>query len=126
MKRTIRLFLLFAGATFLLAASIHDGLLVAGYAHREAAIAETVIATVLLAGLALSLVLPAWTRPIGLFVLAFALLGTLVGVFTVAIGIGPRTVPDIVYHIAILVAQAWGLVVAARSSSSGNEAARAA
>lgn len=30
--------------------------------------------------------------------LGFALLGTFVGVFTIAIGIGPRTVPDIVFH----------------------------
>lgn len=126
MKRTIRLFLLFTGATFLLAASIHSGALIAGYAHREAAIAEAVIATVLLAGLALSLILPAWTRLIGLFALAFALLGTLVGMFTIAIGIGPRTVPDIAYHVAILVTLAWGLIVAARAPASGNEAARVA
>ncbi len=114
MKRTIRLFLLFTGATFALAASIHYGTLIDGYAHREAAIAETVIASVLLAGLALSLVLPSWTRPIGLFALAFAAAGTLVGMFTIAIGIGPRTVPDIIYHVAILIALGWGLLVAAR------------
>lgn len=115
MKWTIRLFLLFTGATFLLAASIHSGALISGYAHREAAIAETVIATVLMAGLALSLILPAWTRVIGFLAQAFALLGTLVGMFTIAIGIGPRTAPDIIYHVAILIALAWGLVVAARA-----------
>jgi len=114
MKRTIRLFLLFTGATFALAASIHYGALIDGYAHREAAIAETVIASVLLAGLALSLILPSWTRPIGLFALAFAAAGTLVGMFTIAIGIEPRTVPDIIYHVAILIALGWGLLVAAR------------
>jgi hypothetical protein len=38
-------------------------------------------------------------------------LGTLVGAFTIAFGVEPRTVPDLVYHAAIL-ALVWGLVVA--------------
>ena len=44
-----------------------------------------------------------------------ALLGTLVGVFTIIIGIGPRTKPDIAYHVAIVAVLIWGLVAAARS-----------
>jgi hypothetical protein len=58
-------------------------------------------------------------RPIGLAAQAFALLGTLVGVFTIAIGVGPRTVADIAYHLAIVVALVWGLVVAARAPADG-------
>jgi hypothetical protein len=42
---------------------------------------------------------------------AFALLGTLIGVFTIAVGVGPRTTPDIAYHIAIVVVLIWGLVI---------------
>jgi len=42
------------------------------------------------------------------------LLGTLVGIFTIAIGVGPRTVPDIVYHVTIVIVLVSGLVVAAR------------
>jgi hypothetical protein len=61
-----------------------------GYEHRQARIAESVIAAVLLAGLAWSWLRPAWTRRTGLAVQGFALLGTLVGAFTIAIGIGAQ------------------------------------
>ncbi len=115
MRQTIRRFLLFEGASFAIAGSIHRGVLVDGYQHREAAIAESVIAVVLLVGLGLTWVWPARTRLIGLAAQAFALLGTLVGVFTIAIGVGPRTAPDLAYHLAIVVALVWGLVVAARA-----------
>lgn len=119
MKQTIRLFLLLEGASFAVAALVHFGVLVGGYEHRPASIAESLIAVVLLVGSALTRVWPARTRPIGLAAQAFALLGTLVGAFTIAVGVGPRTVPDIAYHVAILVALAWGLVVAARAPAEG-------
>ena len=32
-----------------------------------------------------------------------------------AIGVGPRTVPDIIYHVTILIVLAWGLGVTARA-----------
>jgi hypothetical protein len=88
-----------------------------GYERREAAIAETVIGGVLLAGLTISAIRPDATRGIGLAVQAFALLGTLVGVTMVAIGVGPQTVPDIVYHIGILIVLAFGLAATARARS---------
>lgn len=72
------------------------------------------IATVLVAGLVLSWIRPAWTRMAGLITQGFAFLGTLVGVFTIAIGVGPRTVPDLIYHALILIVLGWGLVVAKR------------
>jgi hypothetical protein len=46
-----------------------------------------------------------------------ALLGAFVGIFTIAIGVGPRTVPDLTYHAAIVVVLVWGLIVAARVRS---------
>ena len=119
MRQTIRLFLLLAGMSFVVAALVHRGVLVSGYEHREAATAESVIAGVLLAGFALTWAWPARVRPIALAALGFALLGTLVGVLTIAIGIGPRTVPDIAYHLTILVALAWGLVLAGRAPGGG-------
>lgn len=67
----------------------------------------------LLAGLSLTWIRPAAVRTIGLAAQGFALLGTLVGIFTIIVGVGPRTVPDIVYHIAIVIVLAWGLRVAA-------------
>jgi hypothetical protein len=115
MRRTVRLFLLVEGASFVFAGLVHFGVLARGYEPGSAAIAESVIGAVLLVALTLTWVLPAWARALGIAAQAFALLGTLVGAFTIAIGVGPRTVPDVVYHAAILLALAWGLVVAARA-----------
>jgi hypothetical protein len=119
MTRAIRLFVFFEGAAFIAAALTHFGLLVGGYEHQKAGTAESVIGIVLLVGLALTWARPESTREIGLAVQAFALLGTLVGIFTIAIGVGPRTVPDIAFHIGIIVMLAWGLIVTARARSAG-------
>ena len=54
------------------------------------------------------------TRVIGMAAQAFALFGTLVGVATIIGGIGPRSIPDIGFHLAILLVLGWGLVVTAR------------
>jgi hypothetical protein len=111
MTRAIRFFVFIEGAAFIAAALTHFGLLIDGYEHLKAGIAESVIGIVLLAGLALTWIRPGSTRGVGLAVQAFALLGTLVGIFTIAIGVGPRTVPDIAFHIGIVVVLAWGLIV---------------
>jgi FtsH-binding integral membrane protein len=105
-------------ATFIAAALAHSGVLVEGYEHREARIAESVIALVLLMGLVLSWVRPAWTRKAGIASQVFALVGTLVGLFTIVVGVGPQTTPDIAYHIGIVVVLVWGLVVAVRAAAS--------
>jgi hypothetical protein len=115
MTQTIRLFLLFEAATFVAAALVHSGALIDGYEHRQARTAESVIAVVLLVGLALTWIRRAWTRTVGLAAQAFALLGTLTGVFFIAVGLGPRTAPDVAYHLAIVAVLAWGLVVAKRA-----------
>ncbi len=60
-------------------------------------------------------------REVGLAAQAFALLGTLVGIFTIAIGIGPRTVPDLVYHATIVGVLVWGLTVAAQTHSHASD-----
>jgi hypothetical protein len=115
MRQTIQLFLLVEAASFLVAGTIHSGLLVALDVHHPAAIAETTIGVVLLIGLGLSRVWPTQSRLFGLLAQAFAALGTLVGVYTIIAGFGPRTVPDVIYHLAILVVLGWGLVATARS-----------
>jgi len=120
MKPVIRLFLFLEGASFAIAGLTHWGVLFPGYAHRQAAIAESAIAGLLLVAFGVTWVWPAATRAIGLVAQTLALLGTLVGVFTIAIGIGPRTAPDIVYHVAILVALVAGLVAAARTPAGGS------
>jgi len=115
--RAIRFFLLFEAATYVGAALVHFGILIGGYEHRAAGSAESVIAAVLLAGLATTWLTPAVTRGTGLAAQTFALLGTLVGLFTIAIGVGPRTVPDLAYHVSIVAVLIWGLVVAKRTPS---------
>jgi hypothetical protein len=112
--RAIRLFLLIESAAFLAAALTHFGVLVAGYEHFKAGVAETVIGAVLAGGLLLSSIRPEWRRAIGLTAQGFALLGTAVGIFTIAIGVGPRTAPDIAYHVVIVAVLVSGLFAAAR------------
>jgi len=63
-------------------------------------------------------------RLLGLAAQAFALLGTLIGVFTIAVGVGPRTTPNIAYHLAMLVVLAWGLADAARTPATSGLAHR--
>src|ERR1700730_13075486 len=96
MIRTIQVFLLVEAVAFVTAALTHFGFLFTGYAHRRAGIAESVIACALLLGLTVSFSRPALTASAGLVAQAFALLGTVVGIFTIIVGIGPRTVPDVV------------------------------
>jgi hypothetical protein len=110
----VRRFMAIEAASFAIAALIHSGLLISGYQHRAARNAESVIAAVLLAALAGTWARPASTRAFGLAGQGFALLGTTVGLFTVAIGIGPRTVLDVVYHISIYLVLLWGLFVTLR------------
>jgi hypothetical protein len=105
--------LLLEAATFVAAASIHFGALLDGYAHRKAGTAETVIAVVLVAGAALGR-----RRSAAVAAQAFAVFGVCVGLFTIAVGVGPRTVLDIAYHLAILAVLIAGLA-AARSQGTG-------
>ena len=111
----IRLFLMIEALAFAVAALIHFGWLVHGYEHARARIAESVIAAVLLSGWVVTSINANWARRIGIAVQAFALLGTFVGLFTVAIGIGPRTTPDIVYHLSMVALLVGGLIVAIRA-----------
>jgi hypothetical protein len=113
----IRLFLITEAATFFLASLVHAGIGIHGYEHREARIAETVIGVALLLGLVLTWMRPASARSAGLAAQGFALLGTLVGILTIFLGVGPRTVPDVVYHILIVAVLTVGLVVTARAPS---------
>jgi hypothetical protein len=117
MIQLIRLFVFFEASAFIAAALTHFGLLISGYEHLKAGIAETVIAVVLAIGLVFTGITPHSVRKIGLAAQGFALLGTLVGIFMIAIGIGPRTWPDITYHIGVVIVLAAGLFVARRTST---------
>jgi hypothetical protein len=114
-NNTLKVFMLLEAASFTFASLIHSGVFIAGYEHPEARVGESVIATVLFVGLAFAWIRPAWTRRVSLAAQGFALMGTLVGILTIIVGIGPRTLPDIVYHAGILIVLVWGLTVAART-----------
>jgi hypothetical protein len=94
----VRFLLLLEGIAFTVASVIHSGRLVHGYAHLAARNAEAVIAAVLLGAWVLTWIRPLWFRRVSLMAQAFALAGTLVGVFTTIVGVGPRTTPDVIYH----------------------------
>ena len=113
--QTIRIFVLVEAASFVAASLVHSGKVITGHEHRQARVAEGVIGAVLIAGLILSLVNPAWTRWVGRFVQGFALLGTLVGLFTIIVGVGPRTTLDLVYHPVIIAILVWGLILTTRA-----------
>jgi FtsH-binding integral membrane protein len=115
MSTRLRWFLATAAALFLLAALVHAGALIPGHEHTRARIAETVIGLVLVIGFAGTLLSPAATRSIAIGALGFALLGVIVGVFTIATGIGPRTQLDLVIHAAMFIVLAIGLLVALRA-----------
>jgi heme A synthase len=104
--------LLFEASTFVAAAAVHFGTLLEGYGHRQAGTAETVTAVVLLAALALTWAPSPWPRRAAVGAQAFAILGVLVGLFTIAVGVGPRTAPDVAYHLGILAVLVVGLAVA--------------
>lgn len=114
----VQVFLLVEAAGFGAAALVHAGLLAQGYEHREAAIAESVIAIVLTSGLAATVIAPVRSRAIGLAAQGFALLGTLVGIFTMAIGIGPQSAFDVALHAGFVALLITGLTVAARRAES--------
>src|SRR5437773_9605702 len=106
--RLVRLFLFSEAVGFALAALPHYGIFGGEYEGSPAAIiTHGAIALVLLAGLALTFVRADWTWTIGLVTQGVALLAALVGVVTIAVGIGPRTVPEFGFHVGILLVLAW-------------------
>jgi hypothetical protein len=115
--RRLRALLLFEAVAFVAAALVHFGVLVHGYEHADARTAESVIAFVLVVGLVLTWVRPEWSRETGIAAQGFALLGTLIGIVTIIAGVGPRTAPDVSYHIVIVMVLVWGVIVAVRAPS---------
>lgn len=89
MMRTIRLLLLLETATFVGASLIHQGVLVSGYRHQQASVAEAVIAIVLGFGLLLTWTPTPWARRAAVGAQAFGIVGVLVGLVTIAIGVVP-------------------------------------
>jgi len=107
------LFLSVETVLFFLASLVHFGILAQGFEHTKAGTAEAVIGAVLLIALL-------WTlsrRTLSMAALVaqgFALLGTLVGVTMIAIGVGPQTTGDIVFHMLLIVFLVTGLIMTMR------------
>lgn len=111
---TIRWFVAVAALSLLVASSIHLGFLVPGYEDEGAAVPEAVIGTVMLVGLVLSWMNPPWGRRAAVAALVFGLAGSTLGLVLVIAGIGPRTVPDVIYHVLLVTTLVVGLAVALR------------
>lgn len=114
MERSMRALLGVEGVSFLLASTIHAGILITGYEHPDAMVAEGVIGVVLLVGLATTWIRPRSLVSIAAAVQLFALVGTLIGLWMIFVGVGPRTVPDVVYHVVIVGVLLVGLGLAWR------------
>ena len=113
---SVRGFLLLQIAIFLALVSIHFGLLIGGYRHRNAGTTESVIAAVLVAGLLLTWTPPPWRRRAATAAQSLGILGVLAGLFTIALGIGPRTTLDLALNGALLLTLIAGLVITLRRS----------
>lgn len=114
--RAVRTFLVIQAAIFIFAVSVHFGLTLQGYRHAQAGTSEAVIAAVLLVGLILSWAPPPWAGRAAIAAQAFGILGVVVGLLTIAIGVGPRTVLDLMLHAVMLAALIAGLVFTLRRS----------
>jgi len=123
MRPTVRLLLLLQAAVFIAAALTHFGVLVGGYMHLKAGIAESVIGTVLLAGLVFTTLWPASAYAAAIAAQSFALLGTALGLFMIAIGIGPRTTLDLVFHVGVVIALVSSLVATIKAAREHTRAA---
>jgi hypothetical protein len=110
----VRGFLLLQIAIFLALVSIHFGLLIGGYRHRNAGTTESVIAAVLVAGLLLTWTPPPWSRRAATAAQSFGILGVLLGLFTIALGIGPRTTLDLALSAGLLLTLVAGLAITLR------------
>lgn len=112
MTRPTKLLLAVQAILFAAACLVHAGVPFSGYEHSRAATAEGVIALVLLAALVGGLSRPEPARMIALAAQGIAFLGTLVGAFTIAVGVGPQTTADYLFHAVLLVLLASGLFIA--------------
>lgn len=105
-----RMFLLAEALVYAVAALVHAGTLLEGYEHGKAQIAESVIAIVLFLGFLLAWGRSSLMRIVGIMTQGFALFGTLIGLFTIVVGLGPQSTLDVVYHLAMTAVLLWGLI----------------
>ena len=116
MTGALRWIMAVAALSLLVAAALHAGLVISG-PFDDAAMYETGVATVLLVGLGLTFVGAGWARWGGLAATVLALAGASIGLYVALRGLGPNTVADIVYHVALMALLVLGIGVAWRVPS---------
>jgi hypothetical protein len=99
---------------FFIASAIHSGALIDASVDPAANVAEGIIGAVLLLAAIVTTVRPSWTRVVGVLAQGFGLLGSLIGLYLAIRGVGPNTVPDVIFHVAIVAMLAIGVVAAFR------------
>ncbi|WP_027684023.1 hypothetical protein [Rhizobium leguminosarum] len=115
MRLALAILFLIENCLYAIASLTHAGFVLQGHEHRPAIIAEAVISAVLFFGLiSLSLDRP-WSRTAAISAQSVALLGTLVGAFTIAVGVGPQTRLDYITHAVMILLLVTGLVWLARN-----------
>ena len=112
----VRGFLLVQIAMFLALVTIHVGLLVDGYRHPAAGTTEVVIAVVLVFGFLLTWTPPPWSQRAATAAQSFGTLGVLLGLFTITLGIGPRTILDLSLDVVLLLTLTAGLATTKRAA----------
>src|ERR1700694_3358071 len=110
----IRSWLLLQIAMLLSMVSMHFDLLLGRSPPAPAGTAELLLAAVLVAGLLLTWTPRPWSRRSATAVQSFGILGVLVGLSTIAIGIGPRTMLDLTLNAALLLTLIVGLAITLR------------
>ena len=124
MTNTLRWIMAVAAFSLLVAAALHAGLVIPG-PFNDAAMYETGVATVLIVGLALTFIGRPWAPWGGLVANVLALAGASIGLYIALRGFGPNTVPDIVYHVALIalllvgIADAWRVLSERPPSAEG-------
>jgi hypothetical protein len=113
MTHTLRFILSGAALSLLVAAALHTGLVIPGR-FDEAAMYEAGVAVVLLVGVGLTLLGPAWARWGGLAASLIALAGASIGLYMALRGFAPNTALDVVYHVALIGLLLAAVVVASR------------
>ena len=111
---TVRGLLLLQIALFLALVAIHFGLLIGGYRRPAAGTTEAVIVAVLIAGLLLTWTRPLWSRRAATAAQSFGTLGVLVGLFTIALGIAPRSILELTLNGVLLLTLLAGLAMTLR------------
>lgn len=99
---------------FTFVAMAHGGLLMSGHEAPRAAVAETVIAVVIGAGLLMSFVSPAQTRTVALLTQTLALLALILGFVAIVADWIPRSTANLVVYAIMLITVVFGLLVAKR------------